>query len=460
MERLLILLPVALYALAIFWITYRTGKRQSGQDHDYFLANRSLGVFFSLVSVVATETSVATVLIFPQMGYKSGLSLLWMCAGFIAGRWLVAHYFLPEIYRRHRLSMYATITGQSSAARKALSFSYLAAKVISSSVRFLMAAFALHLLFGAPVWLWILLMALLAGLYSVLGGLSAVVITDQIQGWIIVIGAVLVIIALLPGLQDASLPALADWQARLDNSRYSPLLFFGAMTLSLGTHGADQDMLQRVLATRSLQDAQRALRWSGIAATIVISLYLLAGWMLARAALPGVGETAPVLDYVRLYAHPLALGGFGVVLIAAAMSTLDSTLHSTAAVWKAALSERVHARTYSFFSLLLLVVAAMLLIPVQERSRSFYDLAMNAFNYVNGGLIAVFLLFLVRRRHVGMWTILAAVSGGLATTVAANYGLQPALAWPLVTLLSTAVATMLAFCTSYFLSDSTGTSED
>lgn len=450
MDRALLFLPLLLYFLAILWITWRTGRRQSGADHDYFLANRNIGVFFSLVSVVATETSVATTIVFPEAGFKHGFALIWLCAGFIAGRLIVAEYFLPELYRRHRISMYATVTGDSIGARRALSFSYLAAKIVSSSVRFFLGGFALAQLFGGPIWLWILVMGLVAGIYSMVGGLHAVVFTDQIQGWVLLSGGLIVIGVVATSLDFSAIavPSFGSFAPSWTETSFAPTLFLGALVLSLGTHGADQDMLQRVLATRTLPEAQRALRLSGLGAAIVILIYIGCGWLLSQAAPTGVGEKAPLLDFVRHHGNPLAIGGFAVVLMAAAMSTLDSALHSTAAVWKSALNEKIPARYYSALSLVLLMGAAMAFIYLQQFARSFLDLAMNSFNYINGGLIGVFTVFVLRGRTVPLTAIVAAVLAGFTATTFANLALDPRPAWTIVTMASAAAATAAAWLAS------------
>ena len=233
--------------------------------------------------------------------------------------------------------------------------------------------------------------------------------------------------------------------------------------LSIGTHGADQDMLQRVLATNSEQAAARALMLSGLGATVVILLYLTVGYLLAAAGLEGVGEKTPLVDYINVLNNPWLAGGFAVLLIAAAMSTLDSAMHSTGAIWKSVLwgsaqdstdsaqaaSAHRGTRIYSALSLLILTLVALGFAGVSGY-RNFLDLAMSFMNYVNGGLIGVFTVFVIRSTPLSFPGVLVAILSGLLVTFCANFapdlfGTEARLGWTYTTIASAAAATIAAW---------------
>ncbi|MCB1324400.1 MAG: hypothetical protein H7A21_19240 [Spirochaetales bacterium] len=434
------LIPAVYFALLGF-ITYVLARREQADD-EYFLAGRRVGPVMSLVSVVATETSVATVILFPPAGLKSGFALVWLCLGYIAGRSLVGFVILPILYSKHRLSIYATMAGDHTRATRFLSGFYLLAKVISSGVRFFLAGVALDALFrhvGLGVPGWIVIMALFAGAYSLTGGLRAVILTDQIQGFVILLmGFALALIAFL-SLPDGGAAFGAEvldssaWLRRNESAwssnLFSPVLFLGGLVLSIGSHGADQDLLQRVLATRTLSVARRSLILSGLGATLVIMTYLGVGFLLRHAS-PGLpeGTEAPLVEYIVLLDWPWLTGSFAVLLFAAAMSTIDSAMHSTGAVWKSVLNPAVSGRVYSALSLFCLTGFALFSIMLQSSSEgSFIKLALGSMSYVNGGLIAITLLFVLGRgRGVSELSILAALFGGYFTTVVLNQLGDPA----------------------------------
>lgn len=474
-------IPVILYILLLTAITIyavRAGK-VAGQASDaggdspelensaasarnYFLAGRGVGSGLAFVSVVATETSVATVLVFPQVGFSGGFALIWLCLGFIFGRWLVARYYLEPIYNQHRLSMYATVS-TSPAARRSLSAAYLLAKYVSSGVRFYLGGLAFAKLLGIGLIPAILFIAAVAGVYSLAGGLRAVILTDQLQGYIILFMGLFLIVSLGWQLDFASAapPAWINLTPSIANAQFFPILFLGGAVLSVGSHGADQDMLQRVLATPSLASARRALILSGVGATVVIMIYLAVGYLLsvgtANGQIAGVAKDTPLVDYINVLSNPWLVGSFAVLLVAAAMSTLDSALHSTGAVWKSILSRSDQpagggARIYSFLSLAILTAAALGFASASGY-RNFLDLAMSFMNYVNGGLIGVFTLFVLKKSALDFPPIAAALLTGFLVTFVANVGLDPRPGWTYTTIVSAALALAAAWLADRFTDD-------
>ena len=447
--------PVFLYLLLLSLITVyavRAGGSNAATasgGQDYFLAGRGVGSILAFVSVVATETSVATILIFPQVGYGGGFALIWLCLGYIAGRWLVAAIYLGPLYEQHRLSMYATVTN-SALARRTLSAAYLVAKFISSGVRFYMGGVAFGKLMGWELAPAILFIGIIAGTYSLAGGLRAVILTDQLQGYIILFMGLFLTASLFLqfDLSAMAAPAWVNLNPELSNAQFFPALFFGGLVLSIGTHGADQDMLQRVLATKSLSIARRSLILSGFGATAVILTYLAVGVLLAAGAssgqIQGVHAETPLVDYINVLKNPWVAGSFAVLLVAAAMSTLDSALHSTGAVWKSILGRDTEdegggTRIYSFLSLVILILAAFGFSSASGY-RNFLDLAMSFMNYVNGGLIGVFTLFITARRPLAFPAILAALLTGFVVTLLANTALPIRPGWTYTTIVSAALA--------------------
>ena len=446
----LLYLPLILYLLIVFCVPFFLRKEKT-TDESYFLAGRSLGFRASFLSVVATETSVATVLIFPAAGYAGRWNLLALCLGYIAGRIFVARYYLKSIYEMTDTSIYKAV-GTDNGSRAFLELAYLAAKYISSGVRFFMGGLALAELFGGPVAFWILLTALVAGIYSLTGGLRAVVVTDQLQGLILFFTGLILMGLLWPPaefLTGTVGPALFSWKLDLFDGTHTIPLFIGGAIVSIGSHGADQDLLQRILAVKNLKLARRSLAWSGVGATVVIMTFVAVGSFL-YAANPDLGDTGQLLAYVKLSANPILSGLFAVLVAAASMSTLDSAIHSTGAVWKSMLGSQKSGRWFSLLSLIVLSGAALAFIYFEKRADNLLALALGSMNYINGGLIGIFTYFVFWKRPLTLLPMALAISAGFLTTLLLNLvGVH----WTFIALPSSSSALLAAFLGQWIGSD-------
>jgi SSS family transporter len=176
------------------------------------------------------------------------------------------------------------------------------------------------------------------------GGVATLfVIASQIDGgWTALLeyantqGKLNVIQWLPPATQDG--PAEPFWRWLLTDAHSLWAGLFGGALLSLGTHGTDQMMVQRYLSARSQRDASWAVFFSGIVVFLQFTLFLFIGVQLAcfyHQHPPNVAFTKPDEIYVNflVQSFPKNTGLIGLMLaaiLAAAMSTLSSSLNSSA----------------------------------------------------------------------------------------------------------------------------------
>ncbi|MCE9596981.1 MAG: hypothetical protein K8S54_03350 [Spirochaetia bacterium] len=447
----LIFLPPLIYLLSLLFVAYWLRDQDRG-DGQYFLAGRNIGATPAILSVVANETSVATVMIFPAAGFASDFVLLWLCLGYIAGRGLVGWLFMQKLYDNHKLSIYETIGG-SRAGSVPLATAYVLAKYIANGARFYMAGYALQQLFGWSIGGWIVLVAAIVAVYSLTGGIRAVVVTDQIQGSVIyVMGITLCGILIWSLFQNGSAHQafvslrLIDTTANLSNGNYWLTLFLGGMVLSIGTHGADQDMIQRLLATRDSSKASRSVFYSGIGATIVILTYLGIGVLLRETGHSELDVKSPLVDYIFRLKEPLLAGCFSVLLLSTGMSSLDSSTNSTGAIWKFIFNSKKPGIYWSVFSLICLVMSALLFSWLGRSD--FLTLALGSMSYIHGALIAILVTYTFFPKLIcPVGIILSILSGPLATIWSSSW--QPVPAWTVQILFSTFMALLVCLATGW-----------
>ena len=297
---------VAVYFLVINWIGARLGRRQK-DARDYFLGSRAMPWPAVMGSIVATETSALTFLSVPGDAYTSGYLFLQLVLGYVVGRIAVAALLLPGYFEREIPTAYALLESRfGPRARRVTSLLFLTTRVLAAAVRLAVPAIPIALILRVPVWTAVLLLAAGTALYTLLGGIRAVIWIDLIQVFLYLSGALLALgflLARLPGGLPAALAAraAAGDPVRFFDARFDPALPYtlwsgivGGAFLSMASHGADQLIVQRLLACRTLSGARKAIVGSGFLVLGQMALFTTLG-VLLRAYFAGrqVGGGAP-----------------------------------------------------------------------------------------------------------------------------------------------------------------------
>ena len=321
-----------------FWATRR--QETAG---DYFLGARNLPAWAILLSIVATETSALTVISVPGIGARGDLTFLQLAFGFAVGRTAVALWLLPGYFRGEQETAYARLESRFGAdTRRLVSVVFLVTRFLGDGVRIFAGAIPLALVTGWSIPAAILAMGGATLVYTYFGGLKAVVWADVVQLAVYLAGgvaALLIAWSLAGGPTSALEAAASAGKLKLLNPEldltvtYSLLggLVGGAM-LSAASHGTDQLIVQRLLATRSLRDAQYALIGSGVVVILQFLLFLLVG-----SAIWASGHAPPTLAADQIFPRfiidqlPSGLAGLVVAgILAAAMSTISSSINALA----------------------------------------------------------------------------------------------------------------------------------
>ncbi len=330
------------YLAATLGVGLWVSRRQESAA-DYFLGARNLSAWMVMLSIVATETSALTVISVPGIGARGDLTFLQLPIGYLFGRIGVAIWLLPGYFRGAQETAYARFESRFGVGtRRLLSLIFLVTRFLGDGVRVFAGAIPLALLTGWSVPVAILVMGVFTLVYTWMGGLKAVVWADVIQLAVYGTGGIvaLVIAVHLSGGWHAAFTAahaagklrIFDWQLSLT----APYTFLGGLIggalLSAASHGTDQLIVQRLLATRSLRDARIAIVGSGVLVILQFLLFLLIGvamWT-AHTAPPGVPSDHLFGEFV-LHHLPVGLAGLMIAgILAASMGTHSSAISSLA----------------------------------------------------------------------------------------------------------------------------------
>lgn len=351
MLHLLDLGVIVLYLAATAVLGIKLSGRQKGLT-DYFLGGRDLPWWAVCLSVVATETSALTVVGVPVMSYLGNISFLQVALGYLIGRVVVAAVMLPRYYDGEMVTAYAYLGKRFGASTQTTAgVTFLFTRLLADGIRVLAAAIPLKLILGglgvdASYFTIIVVLAVVTIVYTLIGGIRAVVWVDVAQMLLYVFGGLLTLVVVTNqiGLSWLSDAAAADKLDMLvlsgdlltDSTTLVPSLIGGAI-FSMASHGADQIIVQRLLTCRSKAEAQKAIIVSGLVVFLQFAIFLgvgLALWGYFDQQAPAeLGMTRNDEIFPTFIVEGLPAGLSGLLLagiLAAAMSTLSSSLSALA----------------------------------------------------------------------------------------------------------------------------------
>jgi SSS family transporter len=426
----------------------------------YLLGDRDLPWWAILGSIVATETSAATVLSVPGEGYgPTGMKFLQLALGYIVGRALIVHFLLPLYFRGELLTAYEVLNDRfGGVMRQTASLLFLVARNVGDGLRLLLAAVVLQKLANWPFAQSVLVMGIVSTVYTFVGGMRSVIWNDCIQFAVYVIGAVIaihVIAASVSGgfgeiwrfaLEHDKLRVIDfgftagepfSW-ARLISEPYTFWAgLIGGAVLTVGTHGTDHSMVQRYLSARSQGEANRALLASGLVVLLQFAMFLFIGVELACYFHQ---HPAPELKKDEVFAHfiihefPQNTGLIGLMLAAVLASNLSSSLSASAAAvvndFYIPARHAPAAPAHLFWLTRWLTVAfGGVQIAIGIGAKGLYDrdatvvssaLAVAGFTF--GLLLGVFALGVLTRR-ASQWDAFIGAAAGLTVLLAVQFGL-------------------------------------
>jgi SSS family solute:Na+ symporter len=338
------------YLLGITLLGMYVGRRQRDAA-DYFVADREIPWWAVMFSIVASETSALTFISIPGLAYVGNLGFLEIATGYLIGRIALAFTLLPRYYEGNLVTAYALFEKRFGVAtRRFTSIVFMVTRGMADSVRVFATAVPIALIIGPllpramvmPVA--VLVLGTLTVLYTIKGGMRAVVWTEIVQASVYLIGGISAMVVaghLVPGGWGAILPAasaagklkIISWYTGFDQPHTMFAGLIGGAFLSMASHGADQLIVQRLLSARSLKGSQAAVIGSGVAVIIQFALFLLLG--VGLWAVYG-GKPFPIPDAIfpTFIVDQMPHGLVGLLLaavLAATMSTHSGAINSLAA---------------------------------------------------------------------------------------------------------------------------------
>lgn len=356
----------ALYGAILAASGWFFSRRKTADSRDYFLARNTMPMWMVAISTLATIQSAATFLGGPDLGYSGDFSYLFTNLGAIIAALIVSRLLIPRFYAQRVTTVYELLQSRFGTSTKHRAGAmYLVGRVFASGARLYMAAIAVSMILfndiaAGHVVTAVLILTLAGLLQTLVGGVRSVIHSDILQCAVYISAAVAVISVLLsqipvslpeihaalqsPGENLASKLAVVDLGWDLGDPFNVWATFTGFVLLHFATLGLDQDVSQRLLTCKNPRDGARAMMLSVVMVVPVMFVFMAIGMLLyvfyqrpdlmagAAGPAPTGGDITVFMHYV-LNEMPQGLRGLVTVgVMAAALSTLNSSLNSMASV--------------------------------------------------------------------------------------------------------------------------------
>ncbi len=432
--------------------------KSNKNSNDYFLGNHNLPWIVAMLSIVASETSVLTFVSVPGLAYRGDWSFLQLAMGYIIGRILVSAILLPMYFKHGVSSIYEIIgirfgTGM----QKVAALVFLVTRTLGDAIRFLAAGVVVQVVTGWSLPLSVMIIGIVTLVYTLSGGIKAVVWLESFQFSLYLLGGVLSIVFLLHSI-DKGLPEIltslsSSGKLNIINTDphflTNPLTFFsaviGGILLSLSSHGVDYMMVQRVLGCKNLSLARKAMIGSGFFVFFQFSVFLLAGSLIS-VFMHGVPMEKD-REFAFFIVHHLPAGLKGLLIagvLSAAMSTHSSAINALASSTVndilGGTASLGFSRSISFIWAIVLIIIALMF---DAGNKAIVMVGLEIASFTNGGLLGLFLVSKSKRNFHS-----ASLATGLVASMAIVFVLKHfGLAWTWYIFVSVMINIIIVFIT-------------
>lgn len=428
-------LVILLYFVVVFWMTWWATHRQRNlceTSQGYFLAGRNAGWFVVGASLFASNIGAEHLVGLAGAGAANGIAvgqfeILASLILLILGWMFVPFYLKSQVYTMPEFLE----RRYSSGARLWLSavsvISYALTKI---SVTLAAGGIVFESLMGLNFWTGAFIVVSATGLYTILGGMSAVIYTDLMQMFVFIIGAITVTVAGLIAVggwdvmyETAGSRFFDMWQPMSDPNFPWTGILFGAPILGVWYWCTDQYMVQRVLAAKDESHARRGSIFGGYLKLLPVFIFVLPGiiaYCLARQGRLELTEPDHALPTLVGALLPTGLRGLVVAgLLAALMSSLSAIFSSCATLITFDIYQKIYPRTTDQQLVLvgrlttaLLVICGLMWIPFMKTiSHQLYKYLQSVQAYISPPIAAVFLLGIFFKRLNSRGAMAALLSG-------------------------------------------------
>ena len=440
---------LVVYIVGNLLLGYYISKRISTADH-FYLGNRQTPWWAIGISVVATYVSALSFLGGPSWAYTDGFSVIALHANYPLVIFVVITLFLPFFYNSGVASIYDYQERRfGPRARALISSIWLVSQTMTSAAILYATSLVLEFITGIDVVHAIIIVTIIAWVYTALGGITAVIWTDVAQAGILLVGAIIILFALLQQMPESIGTTLTTLKAQ---GKLNPLEFdfnlthattawsgIIAMTLyHITVYGTNQMMVQRTLASKTIGDAKKSYLTMGFAAFFIYFLFIFLGVMFYSYYQGAEFENSNtiILQFASDYGLPGLMGLIAAAVMAASMSSLDSAFNSMSTVMtvdfyqkyiRKGESEEHYLKASRSFTVLIAIIIIVPAIMLTGSTGSILLVLSNIGSYFVGAQLGMFAVGFFSKHATEKGVLVGTAIGFVMVWYIANH---TDIAWP------------------------------
>ncbi|MGR3981436.1 sodium:solute symporter [Pseudoalteromonas sp. 1181_04] len=412
--------------------------RQKEEDTtDYFLAGRNASWLVIGASIFASNIGSEHLVGLSGAGAQSGMALAhWEMQSwiilllgwvFVPFYWSSKVYTMPEFLERRYNSKSRTFLSVISLISYVLT--KVAVTVYAGGIAF-KTILGIESIWGIDFfWISAIALVVITGIYTVLGGMKAIMWTSVLQTPVLIIGSVVILVVGLDKVGGWSeVERINDMNMHLIRSASDtefpwPGIVFGSFIIGFWYWCTDQYIVQRVLSAKGIKEARRGTMFAGYLKLLPIFIFLVPGMIAYALKVKGIiSYDSADQAFPTLVAELLPSGVKGIViggLVAALMSSLASLFNSSATLFtidfykkfKPESSEK-HLLKVGRLATVAIVILGLLWIPIMSLIADvLYEYLQSVQSLIAPGIAAVFLLGICSKRFTPDAGFIGLVSG-------------------------------------------------
>ena len=411
-------IAISLYFLVLLGIALWVIRKKENNTEDYFLAGRNVGWFVVGASIFASNIGSEHVVGLAGAGAGDRLPMLI----YEIQAWVVlilGWVFLPFYARAGVFTMPEFLEKRFDArARWILSvFSIVAYVLTKISVTIYAGGIVVSALLGIDFWTGAIATVVLTGIYTVLGGMRAVVYTETLQAIILVVGAAaLTFIGLdhvggWESMKETVTPEYLNmWRSASDPDFPWPSLLIASTITGIWYWCTDQYIVQRALTAKNIKEGRRGTIFGALLKLLPVFLFLIPGVIALTLKMRGeLDWDSPDQAFPVLMSNLLPSGLRGLVaagLLAALMSSLASVFNSCSTLFTVDIYKKLRPNTpekklvrTGQIATVIVVIIGIVWIPIMANiSGVLYEYLQSVQSYIAPPITAVFLLGIFHKR--------------------------------------------------------------